>query len=72
MNEKLFDLMEKMYVEFSKRFDTVEKKVGENSNHILRLENELKENSKTLFDGYKQTYEGLMEVKTIKSKVSLL
>ena len=40
MDEKTFDLLEKMYSEFSKKFDNIEKEVKKNSNHIIRLEDE--------------------------------
>jgi hypothetical protein len=70
MEDKTFALLETMYAEFTKRFDSVEKIVNENSNHILRLENEMKESNKALFDGYKQTYEKLLEVEDKVDDVS--
>ncbi len=76
MEDKSFDLLTKMYGEFSEFRNDITQKVGDltqkvedltqkvdkNSNHILRLENDLKNNIKALYDGYEQTYEKLIVV----------
>ncbi len=66
MEDKTFELLSRMYGEFSEFREGTEEfqknitqKVQENSNHIIRLENELKGDIKALYDGYKQTYEKL-------------
>ncbi len=68
VDDKTFELMEKMYNEFgifkkdmtefrnetNKRFDTID-------GHIMRIENEHGKKLDALFDGYRQTYEKLQE-----------
>ena len=76
MEDKTFELLTKMYSEFSSRFDGVENDikglkndvkdlkndVKSLKNDVVRIENKLDTNSKALFDGYSQTYEKLLEV----------
>ncbi len=76
MDDKTFDLLTKMYSEFTGRFDNVDKEitglkrdvsglkndVSGLKNDVIRLENKIDTNSKALFDGYSQTYEKLLEV----------
>ncbi len=62
MEDKAFELLTKMYGEFSEFRKDITQKVEENSNHILRLEHDLKDNIKSLYDGYEQTYEKLVQV----------
>ena len=69
MEDKTFELLTKMYGEFSDRFDDVGKdiKILKNDvkdlkNDVIRIENKLDTNSKALFDGYNQTYEKLLVV----------
>ncbi len=66
MDDKTFDLLSKMYSEFSefrkeaiKRFDTLE--IGQRKIETI-IENDVKPEIKALFDGYKQTYEKLIAV----------
>lgn len=54
MDDKIFELLEKMYSDIKKRFDAVD-------GHIIRLENEHGHKLDALFDGYKQSYEKLQE-----------
>lgn len=68
MEDKTFDLLEKMYAEFSSRFDKVENRFDKVENrldkvegHITRIEMEHGKKLNALFDGYKQTYEKLQE-----------
>jgi ferritin-like metal-binding protein YciE len=69
MEDKMFELITKMYNEFSEfRTDMNEFKKDmnefrkETKNDIIRLENKIDTNSKALFDGYKQTFEKLTVV----------
>lgn len=69
MEHKTFDLMTKMYSEFSEfRKEMSEFKnemtefKNETKNDIIRLENKIDTNSKALLDDYKQTYEKLTEI----------
>ena len=76
MEDKTFELLTKMYSEFTNRFDDVGKDikglkndvsglkndVGGLKNDVIRIENKLDTSSKALFDGYHQTYEKLLEV----------
>ena len=57
MEDKTFELLTKMYGEFSEFRKDITQKVEDNGNHILRLEHDLKDNIKALYDGYEQTYE---------------
>lgn len=59
MEDKTFDLLSKMYSEFSARFDGIDKEIKDLKKDVVRIENKLDTNSKALFDGYKQTYEKL-------------
>jgi len=73
LEDKTFELLSKLYGEFSEfRKETKEDIQGLKSD-IVRIENKLDTNSKALFDGYKQTYEKLesLEIKVddISSKV---
>lgn len=68
MQDKIFELLTKLYSEFSEfksdmnsfREDITEK-VQKNSDYILKLEHELKNDIKALYDGYILTYEKLQE-----------
>lgn len=69
MEDKMFELVTKMYNEFSEfRKDMNEFKKDmnefrkETKKDIIRLENIVDTNSKALFDGYKQTFEKLTAV----------
>ena len=62
----MFELMEKMYIEFkdfkvdiTEKVGSLDTKVGSLCKDVLRIENKLDTNSKALFDGYSQTYEKL-------------
>lgn len=72
MEDKAFELLTKMYSEFSEFRKDITDKVENNSkeiktvgNQVTKLENEFKTDAKALFDGYKQTYEklGVLETK---------
>jgi predicted RNase H-like nuclease (RuvC/YqgF family) len=73
MEDKIYDLLEKMHIEFSSRFDGMENRLSilekgqqKIGNDVTEFEIILKDNSKTLFDGYKQTYEKL---ETLEKKI---
>lgn len=55
-DDKLFELMSKMYAEMQQGFKEIR-------NDIVRIENKLDANSKALFDGYEQPYELNMEMR---------
>ena len=61
MEDKILDLMAKMYEDLSSKLDSIEKKIDNKADKadVLKLEFKLEENSKALFDGYKQVYEKL-------------
>lgn len=65
MEDKTFELLTKMYSEFSEFKKDITEKVQTVGNQVTKLENKLDTNSKALFDGYRQTYEklGIMETK---------
>lgn len=56
MEDKMFELMSKMYAEMQQGFKDIR-------NDIVRIEDKLDTNSKVLFDGYKQDYELTKEIK---------
>jgi len=59
--DKIFELINKMYSDINSKFDEINKKLDLKSdkNDIIRIEDKLENNSKALFDGYKQAYEKL-------------
>jgi len=64
MEDKIFDLMGKMYTEMNLKFDEVNSKLDKKAdkNDIVRLEEKLENKTKALFDGYTQTYEKLTDI----------
>lgn len=71
MEDKSFELLTKMYSEFSEFRKDITDKVENNTreirtvgNQVTKLENELKTDVKALYDGYKQTYEKLQVLET--------
>ncbi len=85
VEEKIFELLEKMYIDFSKkfekiderfekiddRFESIEKKLDQKADKqdIARLEFQLKADINALYDGYKLTYE---KTCVIEKKVEIL
>ena len=67
MEDKLFELMSKMYSDITAKLDAMDKKLDSKAdkNDVIQLENKIYNDSRALFDGYKQTYEklGLLENK---------
>jgi predicted phage-related endonuclease len=84
VEDKAFELLSKMYGEFTERFDEMGKDIkGLKSdvkglkndvkglkNDVVCIENKLDNNSKALFDGYKQTYEEVVDVKKLVIELS--
>jgi tetrahydromethanopterin S-methyltransferase subunit G len=66
MEDKLFELMTKMYSDITIRLDLIDEKLDGKSNKsdIIHIENKLDTDVKALYDGYKQTYEKLDSVET--------
>ena len=62
MEDKMFELVTKMYNEFSEFRKDMNEFRKETKKDIIRLENIVDTNSKALFDGYKQTFEKLTAV----------
>lgn len=56
MEDKVFELLTKMYSEMTEQFKEVKSKLDEKADKsdIVRMENELNPKVKALFDGYKQ------------------
>lgn len=81
-NEKIFELMTKMYAEMQEGFNKVNKKIDglENEvsnlksetsvikNTVLKIENEHGKKLEALFDGYKQNSEQLSDIKNEVAK----
>ena len=55
LEDKAFELLTKMYSEFSEFKKDISDKVENVGHQVTRLENELKTDVKALFDGNKQT-----------------
>ena len=75
MEDKVFDLVEKMYVEMqegfdgvNKRIDSLETEVKETKNKIIVVEQEHGKKLTALFDGYKQNAEKLDRIENEVSK----
>ena len=77
MENKTFELLEKMYSDIQSRFDMMGNEIKEvrkeMQNGFVRLENKMDENHKALYDGYKQNSEAITEIKEdikeLKSRV---
>ncbi len=63
MEDKTFELLTKMYSEFSKRFDGVDKQLDGVDGRLAKLEmvveNDIKKDLSALYDGYQRNYEKL-------------
>jgi uncharacterized heparinase superfamily protein len=66
MDDKVFELIEKMYSDLSSKMDNMNSEMQEGfkevKQDIVRLEDKMDTNHKVLHDGYKQTYEKLTDV----------
>ena len=76
MNDKVFNLMEKMYSEMTTQFNEINSKLNKKAdkNDIVRMENDLNPKVDALLDGYKQLSEGqeviTNQIKDLNSKIS--
>lgn len=61
-NEKLFELMEKMYGEMQKGFKKVDGRLTNVENTVTRIEYDHGQKLEALFDGYKQNTETLNRI----------
>ena len=72
MEEKTFELIEKMYNEFGKRFDALENDIKELKDHSRKtnviIEHEIVPKITTLFDGHKQNSDILSRIESEVSK----
>lgn len=70
MEDKVFDLIEKMYAEMKQQFELVNKKLDKKSDKtdIVKLENDIVPKIQALFDGYKQNTEKLDRIEKEVSK----
>lgn len=66
MEDKTFELLSKMYGEFTEFRKETNSRLDYVERHIAKLENKVDSNSKALFDGHKQVYEKL---ETVERKV---
>lgn len=57
MDDKLFELMSKMYADMNSKLEEINNKLDmkADKNDIVHIEDKLDNNSKALFDGYKQS-----------------
>ena len=64
MEDKVFELITKMYSEITTKLETMDKKLDSkvDKQDIVSMENKLDSNSKALFDGYTQAFEKLVAV----------
>lgn len=62
MEDKVFELMTKMYSEITTKLEMMDKKLDNKADKqdIVRIENRMDNDSKALFDGYTQTFEKLV------------
>lgn len=59
MEDKTFELLSRMYGEFTEFRKETNERLDKVEGHLTRLENEHGKKLDALFDGYKQTYEKL-------------
>lgn len=62
MEDKTFALLEKMYSEFLEFRQEANDKFKEINGNIIKLENDHGQKLNALFDGYKQSIEGIKEI----------
>lgn len=72
MDDKLFELVEKMYSDLKNEISSVKKDLTNEirtvGNQVLRMENDIKPKIEALFDGYKQNTETLERIEKEVSK----
>jgi len=72
VEEKIFNLMEKMYIEMQEMKEKMATKddIRKLENNMVRMEDEVKDDIKILYDGYKQSIEGINDIKERLDKLS--
>lgn len=65
MEDKAFDLLEKMYIKMQQMEANMATKQD-----IVRLEDKMDTNHKALYDGYKQSIEGINEIRQRLDKLT--
>lgn len=74
MENKTFELLTKMYDEFSDRFDSIGNRLDGVEKRLskveLIIENEIKNDIRALYDGYRQANEGLKVIKETVDEIS--
>ncbi|WP_069999309.1 hypothetical protein [Cellulosilyticum sp. I15G10I2] len=70
MEDKIFELMSKMYSDMTQKMDHMAKRMDNVENHIIKLEDKIDTQGKALFGGYKQTYEKLTTLETKVDELS--
>ena len=70
MENKAFELLEKMYVEFSEFRKETNTRLDKVEGHIIRIENDHGQKFDALFDGYRQLAEGQEEIKSQLAELS--
>ena len=74
VEDKTFELLTRMYGEFSSRFDGVENRLNDLEKGQKKIEslieNDVKKDISALYDGYKQTYEGVVDIQKSVRKIS--
>lgn len=72
MDDKLFELVEKMYSDLKNEISSVKKDLTNEirtvGNRVLKLENDINPKIEVLFDGYKQNTETLERIEKEVSK----
>ena len=72
LEDKTFELMEKMYIEFSKRFEDMDKRFDKLENEVTKtnmiIEHDIQPKIKILFEGYKLNSEKLDRIEKEVSK----
>jgi gas vesicle protein len=72
MDDKLFELIEKMYSDLKNEISSVKKDLTNEirtvGNQVLKLENDINPKIEALFDGYKQNTETLERIEKEVSK----
>jgi len=61
MEDKIFDLLAKLYSDMTEQFKSVKDDIRGLKNDIIRIENDHGQKLDALFDGYKQLYEKQLE-----------
>lgn len=61
MKDESFELLTKLYAEFSSFRKSTDERLSAIDNRTIRIENELDKKVEAALDGYKQVYEKLLE-----------